>query len=1315
MKKGLNVLFSLLLIASLVLPSTVSAAVSKDLEKDLVQQEVFKRLGLEKNQVKAHSMSKDKEGLNPEFEDNVLVVKYSSQISKSTHKKMGTTLVKKVSSLNYDIVKVNKGNSLEAVAEKYAERSDVISVSRSARIQKLSVPDQKRDQMYYLDTLKIDSAQKLAGKNKVRVAVVDSGIDVKHPELKNKIVSNYNVINPIKKGIPDLHGTHVAGIIASEKNNGVGGYGINPNVSIISIDVFGNSFSSSDYTVAEGILQAVKQKAQVINLSLGSSYPSPIIEDAINQALAANITVVAAAGNSGMDMKFYPAAFQGVISVGATNDKNELADFSTFGGSVDIVAPGQGIYNAAYTNKSTYMYLDGTSMATPVVTGTVSLLLSKDPKLKPHEIQYILNKTAKDLGAKGYDTKYGFGLVNPVSALKYDKKKVPKTTFLTESQLLSKSKKVTANPNTSVKGQITKLYQTDWYRLNVTEGEYTQLTLSPKSKYDYMYELYFFPEGEKEPLVHTKVDDIAHGGKEGSLFQAPTNGTIVIGVKDASKKYNEKASNSYTLSISKTTELPNDGIAEWNPYEITSFPFQSKRDFGNLYFTPTPYVELPEEEQVEEEPVEEEPRTEREQTGQQSIKEEQSEEPTAEPVEEEPIEEPVEEEIIEETDTDENLSEQEGTEEQTVESTNEETSIESSEDVSVQEQSEKASETTSQEVSETTSESMQKVEETSAANVLDEQAIEDSPSEEEPIEEEPWEEYPEEDGPSWDTDHFMFTIPENANNKPETLKVKVSSVPGINIIVNIYELENYYSEDEDEYYEDRWLIDSINEGGTGQSESFSFNGYPGQTYIIEVTSDPNLDPDFWWWGDEVDITKSYSSTIPYELSIDSKFLPDDEDNFPNGQYEEDQEFPDHMYDIAKRENKSLQAVRLDEMTSNYEEDDYYSQIPDIAIPTKTGQVNRGYIQYSGDEDWYALTPKKKGFYQIDLSSQGNIPVLEIYTYDEFTGQLYPVASNVNYDYENDRFYAEPILHAGLKSNQTYYFFVTDVNQRPTYDEYQFTAKFVRATPKDIHENNDTFEEATRIGEGKYRGYFETSSDNDIYYFSAKTAGIYGFNVKPRTKTTLKNVPEQGLKQIDPDVIIVEDKNKNGVLDPEEEGSAMTFFEGWTGEEERGSFYAKKNAKYFIVLYNYEMDASYFGYDFTISNVSKRVDEDKGNKIKNSKPTKPVKLKATKAGTFSATGYINPTKNKGDTDYYRIVVDKKTKYKVELNVPTDLDGVVTIYNSKGKKVTTKNVYGQGDAEKFLVTLKKGTYYVKIHEVNGNSSISPYKLKMTKQKK
>ena len=334
----------------------------------------------------------------------------------------------------------------------YQKLGHVVSVTPSIQYKTFNTQDPKSNQQYYLKQLNLEKSQSLAGKTPVTVAVIDQGVDTKHPDLKGRLLPGYNAVNPMNQGSPDFHGTHVTGIIAANKNNAIGGYGVNPNAKILPIDVFDRQFFATDYTIAQGILYAVEKGAKVINMSLGGPIKSPIIEEAVNKALEKNIVIVAAAGNTGDATPSYPAAYEGVISVGSTNEEKKLSNFSSFGPSIDVVAPGEDIYSTIYDyeKKSTFMSLDGTSMASPMVAGIASLLLSKYPQLTPTQVEYILEHSAQDLGAEGYDTKYGNGLVDPVKALQYKIKKLPSLTKTqwNEKEIKAHARKVEINEKT---------------------------------------------------------------------------------------------------------------------------------------------------------------------------------------------------------------------------------------------------------------------------------------------------------------------------------------------------------------------------------------------------------------------------------------------------------------------------------------------------------------------------------------------------------------------------------------------------------------------------------------------------------------------------------------------------------------------------------------------------------------------------------------------------------------------------------------------------------------------------------------------------
>ncbi len=557
------------LMASTIMP-TWTAAVSK----------TYSTTNLSKFEAKGiHSGDTEKQ--NPLSKDT-LVIKFDKPLTATEHKLAGGTVVKQFSNLHYAIVKVKDKKNLYKVIQKYQKLQKVQSVSPSVNYQTMGNADPKAaSEQYHLTMLNIAKAQQLAGKNKVTVAVIDTGIDTNHPDLKGLFLPGYNALDPMHQPAADDHGTHVAGIIAANKDNGIGGYGINPNVKILPIDVF-ERWGASDYSIAEGILHAVKKGAKVVNMSLGGPMPSPLIEEAINKANEKGVVVVASAGNSGDDWVNYPAGYEGVISVGAVDSRKKLADYSSYGTSVDLVAPGDEIYSTIYEaeKKSSFQKMSGTSMASPMVAGAAALLLSKYPKLTPSQVEYILEQSASDLGPAGFDEKYANGLLNVVEAMKFNTKKAP--TFVKEKwnqqEILKNAQKVESNDKIKIDGQITKPFEQKWIQFKVEEGDSIQAVLEGATQYDYKMMFHFYGDNKKETM---DVNSTGAGKSEGKLVKAPFSGTVAIGVKDVNGSYDStsKKQSHYSLSVEKTKELPKDDSSVENMVAIDALPFESKEGY----------------------------------------------------------------------------------------------------------------------------------------------------------------------------------------------------------------------------------------------------------------------------------------------------------------------------------------------------------------------------------------------------------------------------------------------------------------------------------------------------------------------------------------------------------------------------------------------------------------------------------------------------------------------------------------------------------------------------------------------------------------
>lgn len=277
-----------------------------------------------------------------------------------------------------------------------------------------------------IDRIDADLAWPISRAAGVRVAIVDTGIDVTHPDLAGNIAGGYSAVDYTTSYRDDNgHGTHVAGTVGAIDNL-TGVIGAAPRSSLLGVKVLDSAGSGWVSDIIEGIDWAVANGAQVINLSLsGSTYVSAF-QAAIDRANAAGAVVVAAAGNTGGSVGF-PAAYNGVIAVSATDSWNRIASFSSRGPEVDLAAPGVTIRSTYWsaTRGSTYADLSGTSMAAPHVAGAAALVLTTpvgawdadaDGLWDPVEVEAKLEATALDLGDPGTDSLYGAGLVSAYRA-----------------------------------------------------------------------------------------------------------------------------------------------------------------------------------------------------------------------------------------------------------------------------------------------------------------------------------------------------------------------------------------------------------------------------------------------------------------------------------------------------------------------------------------------------------------------------------------------------------------------------------------------------------------------------------------------------------------------------------------------------------------------------------------------------------------------------------------------------------------------------------------------------------------------------------
>lgn len=254
------------------------------------------------------------------------------------------------------------------------------------------------------------------GSAEVVVAVLDTGVQSDHPDLKGRLVEGINIVDPSVSPEDDVgHGTHVAGIIAAEVNNNEGVAGMTWFTKIMPVKVLDSTGAGSTYSVAEGIIWATDHGANIINMSLGNYAEAEFLHDALKYAYERGVVLVAASGNDNTDRPGFPAAYPEVLAVSATDSDESRADYSNYGDYIDVAAPGTSI-PSTYPG-SRYAALSGTSMACPHVAALASLVRAANPVLSNEEVMNILRTTSRDLGAQGRDSEFGFGQIDVKSAL----------------------------------------------------------------------------------------------------------------------------------------------------------------------------------------------------------------------------------------------------------------------------------------------------------------------------------------------------------------------------------------------------------------------------------------------------------------------------------------------------------------------------------------------------------------------------------------------------------------------------------------------------------------------------------------------------------------------------------------------------------------------------------------------------------------------------------------------------------------------------------------------------------------------------------
>jgi len=303
----------------------------------------------------------------------------------------------------------------ETVSRELAADANVRSVQPNFRYvlqdQKAALTEGDPGQ-YAVAELRLPEAHKLADGANVTIAVIDSGIDTKHPELADSIADSFDALGS-KEG-PHVHGTGVAGAIVAHARL----TGSAPAARILAIRAFGKASSgaeSTSFVILKGLDYAAAHGAQIVNMSFAGPKDA-LVERGIAALAGKGIVMVAAAGNAGAKSPpLYPAANANVIAISATDAQDRLFTASNRGGYIAVAAPGVDLFLPAPDEK--YQITSGTSFSAAYVSGLAGLMLERDPALKPEQLRAILMKTARDLGSPGRDDLFGAGEADAFAAV----------------------------------------------------------------------------------------------------------------------------------------------------------------------------------------------------------------------------------------------------------------------------------------------------------------------------------------------------------------------------------------------------------------------------------------------------------------------------------------------------------------------------------------------------------------------------------------------------------------------------------------------------------------------------------------------------------------------------------------------------------------------------------------------------------------------------------------------------------------------------------------------------------------------------------
>jgi subtilisin family serine protease len=336
--------------------------------------------------------------------------------------KYGLTIIKKIPAVLIEVVKISNSGNVELLKKDPSIEYIEPNYIRSMKIEASSASSSNSGTSAIIQAGIPKANSIFQGKPFITVAVVSTGVDSTHPDLKNKIVTGFSSFGD-DDSTQDINGagTHQAGVIAAS-NSASGVYGVAPNCKVMPIKAMNEDGETKDGDLIMGIAWAIEHGANIVTFTAEGNNPSKAFDDVIKYAYTKKVPMIVGSGDEGSSSETYPAASKGVITVNSIGSGNSLASSSNSGSWISVSAPGENVRSTsstkiAKTMPANYAVLSGSAVAAAYVAGEMALIESKFPTLDMIGLRKHLELTSDDLGAPGADNEFGFGRINVAKAL----------------------------------------------------------------------------------------------------------------------------------------------------------------------------------------------------------------------------------------------------------------------------------------------------------------------------------------------------------------------------------------------------------------------------------------------------------------------------------------------------------------------------------------------------------------------------------------------------------------------------------------------------------------------------------------------------------------------------------------------------------------------------------------------------------------------------------------------------------------------------------------------------------------------------------